>query len=216
MSWAIKEPEDPDDKAAFDTAIRRARDKGILMFCSASDQGNFKDYTYPYLSNPGSVFRIGAASKDGTVPDFVRNGGDISFLLPGREVALDDGVDVDKVEAFTSHTGSSVATALAAGLAALIVECVRLGAFYHLQKRFLGPGFINRDDVFKIRDKKTMEDAFNSISVDRVGNSKYIEVWETFADPAGNLKKQDGVTEEQLNVIAMLASSLLRKGIRGN
>lgn len=79
------------------------------------------DYTYPYLSNPGSVFRIGAATKDGTVPDFVKSGRDISFLFPGREVALNDGDGIDKFEGVKSHTGSSVATALAAGLAAIIM-----------------------------------------------------------------------------------------------
>ncbi|ROV96757.1 hypothetical protein VSDG_05534 [Cytospora chrysosperma] len=187
MSWALKEPEDQADKAAFDTAVRRARDKGIHMFCSASDQGNFADYTYPYLSNPGSVFRIGAATKDGTVPDFGHN----------------------------PHTGSSVATALAAGLAAIVMECVRLGAYHHMMQNIRTPGYITREDVTKIREKRAMEEAFNSITVNRVGNSKYVEVWETFTLPADNLKKRDGVHTDQLDIIAGLASSFLRKGVTG-
>lgn len=216
MSWALKEPEDQLDKAAFDKAVGRARDKGILMFCSASDQGNFLDYAYPYLSNPGSVFRIGAATKDGTVPGFVKNGNDISFLFPGREVALNDGSDMEEFEGHTSYTGSSIATALASGLAAIIMECVRLGAYHHMmQKKTWNPGYISRDDVTKIRDKRAMEEAFNSITVNRGGNSKYVEVWETFTLPADNLKKRDGVTDDQLDIIAGLASSFLRKGVKG-
>lgn len=216
MSWALKEPEEQADKANFDAAVRRARDKGILMFCSASDQGNFPDYTYPYHANPGSMFRIGAATKDGTVPDFVKNGNDISFVFPGREVALSDGADIDKFEGVTSHTGSSIATALAAGLAAIIMECVRLGAYHHkMQQNSWAPGCIQVDDVKNIREKRAMEEAFNSITVNRVGNSKYVEVWETFTLPAENLKRRDGVSEEQLDIISGLASSFLRKGVKG-
>ncbi|ROW06250.1 hypothetical protein VPNG_08109 [Cytospora leucostoma] len=173
MSWALKEPKDPVDKSAFNEAVRRARDHNILMFCSASDEGSFPDYTYPYLSNPESVFRIGAATKEGTAPVFLSNGPDISYIFPGIEVALNDEADMNEFEGHNSYTGSSIATALAAGLAAVILECVRLGAYYHMTQKTGTLGYINRDDVTKIRNKRTMEEAFNSITVSRVGNSNY-------------------------------------------
>ena len=45
MSWTIKPPSEP-TKTAFDDAIHMAlNQKGILMFCAASDQGQSADHT---------------------------------------------------------------------------------------------------------------------------------------------------------------------------
>lgn len=149
MSWATKTPERQVDKDAFDEAIREAHKKNILKFCSAVDQGQFKDFKYPHASNPNSTFKIGAATALGTIPDFV-NDEDLSFLFPGHEVILSspyEDVSDKRFDGFVSHTGSSVATALAAGLADLVLECVRLGHINssNMQNRAIQRGDMGQD-----------------------------------------------------------------------
>lgn len=91
------------------------------MFCSASDQGKFQDFNYPHASNPNYTFHIGAAKTTGTTSDFVGDVNDLSFVFPGHDVVLGqqyEDVSDKSFAGFASHTRSSVATALASGLAA--------------------------------------------------------------------------------------------------
>jgi hypothetical protein len=75
------------------------------------------------------MFRIGAATVDGLAHPRVSD--DVDYILPGHNVLphINDLVGSDGP--MTPMTGSSVATALAASLAALIIHCVRLGAIYN-------------------------------------------------------------------------------------
>ncbi|KAK8925053.1 Major intracellular serine protease [Metarhizium anisopliae] len=214
-SWTVKPPE-AGLKKAFDDAVHHALNtKGALMFCAASDQGKSADLTYPHGSNPNS-FRIGAARATGSVVDNVGDGHELSFLLPGHEVVVDSAYeDVPDKEfgTFAPHSGSSVATALAAGLAALIVECVRLGVLYTAET---GPPdetvTIGRDDLVRICERRQMEYALASIGTSRNTDNKYIEVWNTFGAAAEKLKHSEGDRMSQLEIIAGLARLFLRKG----
>ncbi|KAI1505744.1 hypothetical protein F5X99DRAFT_367585 [Biscogniauxia marginata] len=218
MSWTTKPPDNPRDREAFDNAIRKANSKGVLMFCSASDQGRFPDSNYPHASNPNYTFRIGAAKATGTTSDTVGDGHELNFIFPGHEVVLGPlyGDVADKsFTDFPSHTGSSVATALAAGLAALVLECVRLGIFYTMEARQQDPSVaIRREDLIKMRNKSAMEYAFSSIGVNRQTDNKYIEVWNTFSDVARDLKNNEGASSVQMGFIAGLARLFLRKGVK--
>ncbi|KAJ4256271.1 hypothetical protein NW762_009351 [Fusarium torreyae] len=219
MSWTIKPPTELSKRKAFDDAIHTALNtKGILMFCAASDQGKSTDPMYPHGSNPNS-FRIGAAKATGTMLDTVGDGHELSFTFPGHEVVVDrtyDDVHDKEFHKFEAHSGSSVANALAAGLAALIIECVRLGVIYTNEARQLGAtvAAIRKDDLVKIRERKQMEYALTSIGTNRNTDNKYIEVWDTFSDVAESLKQHEGVRIDQLEVIANLAGMFLRKGVR--
>lgn len=221
MSWTIEPPDDPAIKQAFDQAIYKAHEKGSLMFCAASDQGRFQDVTYPHASNPNYTFRIGAATAACAPADFVTADGSVDFVLPGHEVNftgwywnLVEHAYRPKMEVYN---GSSVSTALAAGLAALVMECVRLGVFYTMETEQWDRGVaIKRDEMRYIRDKKAMEYAFNSMNVNRHmnGNARYIEVWDTFDSAAMKLKWNEGAHLDQLEAIAGLARIFLRTGAR--
>jgi hypothetical protein len=219
MSWTMRPPESTSLRNAFDNAIHRA--KGTILFCSASDQGKFQDFTYPHASNPNGSFRIGAAKTTGSMADFVGDAHELNFILPGHNVVVKDGAYADVADkdflSFASHTGSSVATALAAGLAALIMECVRLGVFYTEDMKQWEPSLaIRKDDLITIRNRSDMERAFLSIGVNRQTDNKYIEVWDTFSGVAQRLKENEGERLTQLEIIAGLARIFLRKGVKSS
>ncbi|PVH79900.1 hypothetical protein DL98DRAFT_515795 [Cadophora sp. DSE1049] len=222
MSWTVKPPEKTkttDRKADFDNAIQTAANKGVLMFCSANDQGHSQeDFTYPHSSNTKLTFRVGAAKATGDIADFVGNYSKIDFAFPGHDVVLgSNNLAAEEFHDFESHTGSSVATALASGLAALIFECVRLGVL-HTNLDQAGQAdptvAITKDDILKIRTRENMALAFGAISTGQQTYSKYVEVRDTFRRVAELLKNEEGNTTSQLEVIAGLARILLRKGVR--
>lgn len=221
ISWTMKKPDSPKVRERFDEALKRVKD--IPVFCSAADQGRFPDLTYPHAGLPiGSScsFRIGAAADTGSTPSFV--GDAIDFIFPGHKVVIDqkqwsDYKDVDDVQLreFPSHTGSSVATALASGLAALVLECVRLGVLYSaktgLKQSDAGAAIEREHMEFLMRDREAMKYALSSIGVSRQTDDKYIEVWNTFRDAAADLKKHDGCYQDQLMVMAGLARIFVQK-----
>lgn len=214
MSWTVNPPS---DTTAFDDAIKNAsnRKKPVLMFCSASDQGHFPDHTYPHSSNPNSVFRIGASTATGAPADFVGDPRTLDLAFPGQEVDFDKDANREHFGHFASHTGSSIATALAAGLAALILECVRLGVIYTQEAPQPDSRMaINKEDLVKIRNKRVLMDSFKRIGTGEQTKNKYIEVWNTFDPITQRLKQEEGVRLNQLGVIAGLAHDLLHKGVK--
>ena len=212
MSWTIKPPEG-DKKKQFDDAIHNAlSSKGILMFCAASDQGKSADLTYPHGSNPTS-FRIGAAKATGSMVDTVGDAHKLDFIFPGDQVIVSDDAYDSGLQRLEAHSGSSVATALAAGLAALIIECVRLGVFYTNEENIDSGLAIRKDDLIKIRKRDNMESAMKSIGTSRNTDGKYIEVWRKFDRAADNLRQNEGSRIGQLENIANLAKYFLQKGL---
>lgn len=220
MSWTIKPPIET-AKADFDNAMHMAMNgkNHALMFCAASDQGKFSDRTYPHRSNPSS-FRIGAAAATGKIMDTVGDADDLSFIFPGHEVVVDNWYDDVKdttLKKFEAHTGSSVATALAAGLAALIMECVRLGVVHTNEspgKQQDATVAIRADDLVRIKDRDTMRSALLSIGTDINTRNLYLEVWRLFEDKAKKLEEArlNCDPEGQLEIIAGMARNFLRKG----
>lgn len=220
MSWTIKPPIER-VKLEFDNAVHLALNgkNRALMFCAASDQGKFADRTYPHRSNPSS-FRIGAAAATGKIMDTVGDADDLNFIFPGHEVVVDNWYDDVKdisLKTFEAHTGSSVATALAAGLAALIMECVRLGVVHtnnSPDKQQDATVAIRAEDLVSIKDRDTMKSALLSIGTDINTRNLYIEVWKLFEDKAKKLEEArlNCDPEGQLEIIAGLARNFLRKG----
>jgi len=105
MSWTIKQPA---NERRLEDVLDRASKEGILLFGASSDQGHNQDSStmlYPAMHN--KVFCIGAADASGNFDKHVTAG--TNYAFPGGENG--------KCE------GSSFATALAAGLATLILHC---------------------------------------------------------------------------------------------
>lgn len=129
MSWTITPPSnetesEQQDLKELEAAIAEASAENILMFCSASDEGANQTATYPSKAQPGKIFKIGGADANGGLYDRVGDISMVDFILPGQLVASEDLTD-SALSKQQYWSGSSVATALAAGLAALILYCAR-------------------------------------------------------------------------------------------
>ncbi|KAK6343940.1 hypothetical protein TWF696_007593 [Orbilia brochopaga] len=111
--------ESPDIKL-LTKAIKAARDKNILLFASASDQGSASS-RHCYPARAGGCITIGAATETGEMCAWVHPT-QAKFCCPGVNVPF------KKANENTPkpQSGSSVATALAAGLAGLLLFCDRL------------------------------------------------------------------------------------------
>jgi hypothetical protein len=121
MSWTIQTttPDNPDMKSLEKAIIAAHADK-ILMFCSTSDQGaHAPEKCYPGDWNLG--LRIGGATFDGDKLTWVDN--KVDFWFPGRNVPFPADNETKTV---VYESGSSVATAAASGLAAVLLYAARL------------------------------------------------------------------------------------------
>lgn len=165
MSWTVeKNQADPDnewDMSRLQRALEIAKDKKMLVFCSAPDIGNVRDSVlsnhYPFGCDFVSkrIFKIGAAKADGTTLGWTGDSESVNFTLPGDNVMPRKGDRISE-EKDTPRTGSSVATALAAGLAALLIYVVRLAAVHDWHKP-PGGGATNTVGVDTLRAIRTFD-----------------------------------------------------------
>lgn len=204
MSWTIEStPENADDIHELELAVEAAAKAGILMFCAANDQGVARDDSYPAASSGTKhIFKIGAAEPQGTVWKWVRDPADVDFIFPGHNVVKERPNDAP-LEKCRTLTGSSVATAIASGLAALILYCVQLAALntQAQTQQPKGSGVVTMEDFEAIKGHERMKDAFLAIGTSQASLNKYIEVWDIFesavktANGGDQRKRIDVVTE---------------------
>lgn len=203
MSWTIPVPtHSSPEKVMFEDAMRKAASRNVLMFCSSPDEGKFQTKYYPSATQPDKVFRIGAAYDDGGA--FRYAGKDVDFIFPGVEVS----------NTKTSATGSSIATALAAGLAATIIYCFKISALAlraHSQanasNEILPPTF-TASAVRKLSERDVMKTAFSNIG--RVNEEKFIQIWDQLRPVVRDLEespKRDDL-DYKIQRIMMLCNNL--------
>ncbi|PKK44303.1 hypothetical protein CI102_11524 [Trichoderma harzianum] len=184
MSWTL-----PKSSAENETKDELAVKRKVIMFCSSPDAGKFTELDYPSGPWRSRFFRIGAARADGTVFEWTAEDG-ISFVLPGVDVVKEQagrtssemqsfGV-TSRVTDFKYETGSSVATALAAGLAAMIIYCVKasimaLRIANQNMDSVIGIAITN-GDLKRISEHDAMKQAFSTLG--SVTASRFIQVWE--------------------------------------
>jgi hypothetical protein len=119
MSWSFKDESHQKEKEYVEKLrnLVRAKAGDKILFCSLPDAAPIEDYKKYLPVSLDGVIRIGSATSLGSFSE--KNSDDsIEFALPGEKVPIEVG------EEFV--TGSSVATAIAAGFAALIIYCVDL------------------------------------------------------------------------------------------
>jgi hypothetical protein len=163
MSWTIPDntegPKELDPNLQLlDNAIKAAHKAGILMFGAASDQGlnNSGSSTrlpYPAKCKDGGVICIGAAKDSGYADE--RAVKDAEFFFPGSARGMRLPFPHEKSERNQqppSSSGSSVATALAAGFAAMIMYCLEISRFGRSEP---GPRYRN-----KLQDPKIIKEIF--------------------------------------------------------
>lgn len=195
--------------------LQEAVDNHVLMFCSAPDEGKFSEDDYPSGPWRDRFFRIGAANSDGTVYGWTPEDG-ITYVLPGvdviKEHAANSSFDAESIQSTPNRlvefheTGSSVATALAAGLAAMIIYCVKASVLTVLtannnSRPLLGTFPENAAKVMAQPDE--MKRAFASLG--KVTPNKFIQVWdeldkiseqlETLRTPTSTVEMKDKSVE---------------------
>lgn len=205
-----KENERGADLQTLGNAIKKALDRGIVVFCAAGDAGIFTDEEYPYEFDRSRIIRIGAATDDGRPWERSGDTHSLDFIFPGcsvvsRNARLEGALPND----FHEKTGSSVATALAAGLAALILYCVRLAAILTENEDRSAAGAMSAvqlSHLDKIKDYRNMKAVFQSIGVDRELH-KFIEVWDRFESPAESLRSAPSTASEIIKQLAVVLVS---------
>ena len=210
MSWTVRDTED--NREAINSlrdAIKDALHEGILLFCAAADTGAIGETEYPWSYDQNRIFRIGAATADGRVWSRTGDPHNLTFMVPGhRVVSRNPHREGALPDDFQERTGSSVATALAAGLAAVVLHCVRLGAS-HAEKETSRERSVSRQDSERLKTPKNMRSVLSSIGLDDT-QQRFIEVWRRFESPAQELKKP-GVnsSDRAMDIVARLARDLI-------
>jgi hypothetical protein len=187
------------------SVLQKAVDKKVLMMCSAPDEGKFTELDYPSGPWRERFFRIGAAHADGTVFRWTPDDG-ITYVLPGVDVIKEQvgnsstkGI-TKRVKDFKYETGSSVATALASGLAAMIIYCVKASILAvktanQNKGRVVGLAFQDNGAEL-IADPDAMKRAFASLG--KVTPNNFIPVWEELDKATEILKngREHGLSPE--------------------
>ncbi|KAI0101767.1 hypothetical protein GGR51DRAFT_529279 [Nemania sp. FL0031] len=202
MSWTIERTErNKHDIEKLADAVRDAASKGILMFCAATDQGAYKDTTYPAASSTKKIFKIGAAEASGAALKWLGDQTLVDFIMPGHQVVTEQRDD-PRIKNSTALTGSSVATALASGLAAVILYTVQLADVYR-----------RSDDLGAYRSLKNydrMKEAFSQIGTTKESDNKYITVWNRFTSVIKPAISEQRPRDEWIDYITTLADQLMR------
>lgn len=122
ISWVMKK-----NHPELEEAVRRALNrKGehphrpILVFCSTADEGVYSGTVYPAAYD--GVVNVAATDQYGRMTPASANGVDI--LVPGQDIVAEGPSYMDKYIT-SSVSGSSVATATAAGIASLALLLLR-------------------------------------------------------------------------------------------
>lgn len=179
MSWTFQRTED--NKSILDKdlekAIARASSKDILMFCSTGDKGRHaNDDTYPACLP--SVFKIGAAKASGNEAEWTESSS--HFTFPGEDLRAETPTYIES-KRNSPVSGSSLATALASGLAALMLYCIDI-----------------TDDSLKLRENArkhtAMERAFKRMT-NKNEQPRYIRAWEHLKPKFKDLPEGEGKKE---------------------
>jgi hypothetical protein len=205
MSWTIEPPDDDAEKRELESAIIDAASADILMFCSASDSGAKHTSTYPSRAST-NIFNIGGADATGTPMKSIGNVMQMHFLFPGNKVESEYLEDVKPKET-EYRTGSSVATALAAGLAALILYCV--------QVRILRGPTWDKDKARKefnaLKKYDNMKMAFRNIGTTDESNNKYITVWDLFGKKVTESESDSYDRSKWIDLVVDVGTTLCMK-----
>ena len=220
MSWTIERTElnktEIDD---LERAVEQAASRDILMFCAATDQGAYRDRTYPAASGTKKIFKIGAAEASGSAYKWVGDQSAVDFIMPGHQVVLERPQDDHRnsssssnVSRFTPLTGSSVATALASGLAAVVLYCVQLGGVVRAD----GNAKVEARELQRyeaLRKHERMKQAFQQIGLDKESEHKYVLVWNRFGlKKSSTLKRAENETKDRwILLVRDLADDLMRE-----
>jgi subtilisin family serine protease len=193
MSWTINSTErNKSAIAELTNQINAAATAKILLFCSVSDQGVRNEGTFPADCNRGTTFRIGAATPSGSAWEWI-GVNDVDYILPGTGLRVD--TRGPSAKGVKPVSGSSLATALASGLAAVILYCVALR---------------DPNDLDRVKGHENMKKILDNINTtgDRT-KPFYLQVWDKF-DPAKETQISANEDKDRLqSVVTKLMAPLI-------
>ncbi|KAH8898485.1 hypothetical protein GQ53DRAFT_418122 [Thozetella sp. PMI_491] len=140
ISWTTKK-EDEKLKEEIKKAVSGSGPSGkrALVFCSVADEGNYSGDIFPVQWHKDDILSVAATDTYGHLtPASKRAGGEVSIQVPGESIAAEGpsyrDADSSKtnLDGSTPVSGSSVATALAAGVRRpIILSCSSTGLLGH-------------------------------------------------------------------------------------
>ncbi|KAF3022969.1 hypothetical protein E8E14_008762 [Neopestalotiopsis sp. 37M] len=217
MSWTIGQT-DESASADLKNAIASAHDADILMFASSSDGGHYTENSWPVAINRDAFFRIGAAQPDGKPYGFAGPVSALNYTFPGVDVFKSSSQFAKKGDSklqqrlaeMKTETGSSVATALAAGTAAMVLTCMRIGAIVGNQE---SSTCITPHVLENMQKRNNMIVAFDRLGT-RLNDNKFIEVWETL-DTTNWSNFRDGRPLDKMKAIDRIFSNFVPPSLLG-
>ncbi|KAJ5404344.1 hypothetical protein N7509_004215 [Penicillium cosmopolitanum] len=181
---------------------RAAENKNILMVCSAADDIELlaKD-TLRYSAARVQIFRIGACNSQAQREPSEDNQ-TISYFLPGIHVP-----EARRPHSSTPpvyHDGSSIATALAAGLMSMILHCVRYMAQCQETRPFTPDNGLKNSNYYtrlaeKLKDHASMRVALTNIvrsqGSQQPDDPKQLPVYRLFREKAEKMQNANGLNK---------------------
>ncbi|RMJ17997.1 hypothetical protein CDV36_002316 [Fusarium kuroshium] len=130
MSWTFEEKMVPvEQRTNFKNAIQKASNKGIILLSSLNDKEmtSIKNWLPVNLNQ---VIKVGSATKWGDKAEFSKRKS-ANYLFPGQDIPLPSTIGSAGGNEKEVASGSSLATAFAAGLAGLIIYTGRALSCLH-------------------------------------------------------------------------------------
>jgi hypothetical protein len=111
---------------SLSAAIGNARKEGIVVFCSTADKGYIMQDVWPakYAKSHDCIFPVAACNAHGRLTEY-SNETDAQYTFQGEDILASNG-NGPIGEAERRVSGSSVATAIATGVASLVLGCYRI------------------------------------------------------------------------------------------
>lgn len=181
ISWTTRK-HDSNLEKAIEEAVNPRTGRRTLVFCSVADEGNFSGAVFPVQWHPKHILSVAATDTYGHLtPAADRAGGNVSIQVPGMDV-MADGPSYHDAEDKTSDdgtvSGSSAATALAAGIASLAL--IMLQTYNVLQDHTLDE-FHGKAGMQKVFNKMHAQEMGIQLPElfpgDRVTNEKLKSLW---------------------------------------
>ncbi|MDR2765268.1 MAG: S8 family serine peptidase [Tannerella sp.] len=119
-------PSDLDGRTAFITRVAQAAaDKGMLVFCSAGNEGRHEWEKITFPADAPDVLTVGAIAEDEQLSSFSSRGFTADYRIKPDVVALGSGVCVIDADGTLRHTnGTSFSTPIVAGLGACLWQAL--------------------------------------------------------------------------------------------
>lgn len=154
----------PREKSSIKRAIRRAEEQrnwSIIFFAAAANEGSNTEELFPANFDPVISIR-GTDCAGSFVPLYDPS---VSRVKHGTQLygTLGEDVPWDWPHEENLSSGCSIATPIAAGIAALIIQCVASQSSY-----------FREEDQRMIRTRRAILEVFYEISVEKAVNRRYI------------------------------------------